>query len=272
MRPQIPGVPGELCVSGDGLARGYLGGPALTAARFMPHPLPQRPGERLYRTGDRARLLDSGDVEFLGRIDNQVKLRGMRIDLTEIEAVLSQHPGVRRAAALLRGTGPGARIVAWVEPLREPIAAEELRSFAALSLPAYMAPSLFVHCDRLPLTPSGKIDRRALPEAPSESASTQLVAPRNALEERLAAIWREVLRIPEVGVTENFFEIGGNSLLAAQIVSRAGKAGGVPLPLRSLFEQPSIAGQAQLIELLRLAQAARTGASTSETDREEGEL
>jgi amino acid adenylation domain-containing protein/non-ribosomal peptide synthase protein (TIGR01720 family) len=239
LRPVPDGVPGELYIGGEGVARGYHGKPALTAERFVPHP--EIPGARLYRTGDRARRLPSGDIDFLGRLDSQVKLRGYRVELPEIEAVLQSLPAVERAAVVV--SGGGTRLVAWVQT--DTFDAAALRTALASRLPEYMVPAAILHLPRLPLTPSGKVDRRALPDFPAEAAAAHhYTAPRNDHEARLAAIWAEVLRVPKVGIHDNFFEAGGHSLLATQIISRVNQAFAVSLPLRSLFEKPTIAEQA----------------------------
>ena len=237
---------GELYIGGAGLARGYLHRPDLTADRFVPHPFAASPGERLYRTGNRVRWRADGQLEFLGRLDHQLKLRGQRIEPGEIEAVLGQHPEVKAAVVVLDAGRPGeapppaARLVAYVVSAGEnrPGPAE-LRRFLAGRLPEYMVPSSFVALERLPLLPNGKLDRAALP-APVASASSAWTAPRTATEARLAEIWSEVLGRAGIGVHDNFFELGGDSILSIQIVSRARQAG-LQLAVRDLFEHQSIA-------------------------------
>ncbi|WP_164003052.1 non-ribosomal peptide synthetase, partial [Pyxidicoccus caerfyrddinensis] len=246
LRPVPVGVPGELFIGGAGLARGYLGRPELTAERFIPHPFSSTPGERLYRTGDKVRWLDNGQLDYLGRIDFQVKLRGFRIELGEIESVLSSHASVREAVVALREE----RLVAYVVTQEgQSLDALSLRSFLQQRLPEYMVPSAFVALDTLPLTSSGKVDRKALP-APdgAVAASAGYVAPRNETEQRLAALWSELLRVEQVGLHDNFFELGGHSLLVTQVVSRIRASFGVELPLHTLFEAPTLEALAQAVE------------------------
>ncbi|HEX8355027.1 MAG TPA: amino acid adenylation domain-containing protein, partial [Pyrinomonadaceae bacterium] len=219
LRPVPVGVPGEIYVGGAGLARGYLGRPGLTAERFIPHPFSATAGERLYKSGDLARFRPNGEMEYLGRNDQQVKVRGFRIEPGEIEAALAAHPGVREAAVVAHGEGPGdQRLVAYTSPAGGTAPeADALRRYLKGRLPDYMIPSAFVALDRLPLTPSGKVDRRRLPSP--GGARPQLeqtyVAPRTALERMLCEMWRDVLRVDEVGVHDNFFALGGDSIHAA---------------------------------------------------------
>nr|WP_279636949.1 non-ribosomal peptide synthetase [Corallococcus llansteffanensis] len=238
------GMPGELCFSGEGVTRGYLGRPDLTAERFVPDPFSPEPGARLYRTGDKARWRGDGTLEFMGRLDFQVKLRGYRIELGEVEAALRTHPGIRDAVALVREDVPGdARLVAYVvtdgdtAPLRE-----HLRRH----LPEYMVPAAFVALPVLPLTPNGKVDRKALPtpEA-SHRASHTYEAPATPSEVALASLWEELLNVPAVGRHDNFFELGGHSLLATQLVSRMRARFGVDVGVRALFESPTVMTLAQ---------------------------
>nr|WP_205522819.1 non-ribosomal peptide synthetase [Myxococcus eversor] len=257
-RPVPAGLPGELCIAGVGLARGYLGNPALTAEKFVPHPFASRQGERLYRSGDRARFLADGRIEFLGRIDNQVKLRGFRIELGEIEATLHGHPSLRDAALVLREDAPGeARLVAYVVPAgAAPPDSGALRDFLRRQLPEYMVPSAFVSLPALPLGSSGKVDRRALP-APggtSSGAGTPYVAPRDEVEQQIADIWAELLRVERVGIHDSFFDLGGHSLLATRLVARLWTVFDVELPLRQLFEKPTVADVALLILAARADQ------------------
>ncbi|HEV7672584.1 MAG TPA: non-ribosomal peptide synthase/polyketide synthase [Thermoanaerobaculia bacterium] len=255
-RPLPTGVPGQLMIGGVQLARGYLGGPDLTAAAFVPDPLGVEPGARLYRTGDLARYRPDGEIVFLGRIDHQVKLRGFRIELGEIESVLRSLPGVEDAVVLLRtGERGNARLVAYVvgtagEAGTEPVA-EELRRTAAERLPDYMVPSAFVLLDRLPLNPNGKVDRAALPEPESTTAGDTGDAegtPQTFNEELLAGIWSTLLGLPRVGVDDDFFGLGGHSLLATQVVSRIRDVLAVEIPLRTIFEAPTIARLARRID------------------------
>jgi amino acid adenylation domain-containing protein len=217
MEPVPVGVAGELWIGGDGLARGYRGQPELTAERFVPSPFVA--GERLYRTGDLARWRRDGQLEFLGRVDHQVKLRGYRVELGEIEHALASHPGVRSAVVELRGQGPDAELVAYLVPRHEPPAPAELRAHLARSLPGYMLPAAYVTTAALPRTPNGKLDRRALPEAGATSrVSYADASPRTELERALVALWRRLLGIPDVGVDDDFFDLGGHSLLAIRLV------------------------------------------------------
>ncbi|HYG62726.1 MAG TPA: amino acid adenylation domain-containing protein, partial [Thermoanaerobaculia bacterium] len=250
-----PGVAGEICIGGPGLARGYLGQPGLTAERFVPDPYAAEPGERLYRTGDLARHLTDGAIEFLGRIDFQVKIRGLRIELGEIEAALSAHPQVREAAVLVREDRPGEpSLVAYVAAHAE-VSPEALRSWLRGRLPEAMVPSAFVLLDSLPLTPNGKLDRKALekiaPVRPDHDRLDAYVAPRTPAEEVLAGIFAEVLRLERVSVEDGFFDLGGHSLLATQVISRVREAFGAELPVRELFEEPTAAGLAGRLALLR---------------------
>jgi amino acid adenylation domain-containing protein len=267
-QPAPVGVPGELYVGGDGLARGYLGRPGLTAERFVPDPFGAAPGGRLYRTGDLARWRADGALEFLGRLDHQVKLRGFRVELGEVEAALGQHPGVREAAVLAREAAPGdLRLVAYVVGAGEAAPApEELRAFLRARLPEYMVPAAFVALESLPLTPNGKVDRRALPapELGARAADRPYQAPATALERVLAELWGEVLGVPAsgVGVHDNFFELGGHSLLATQLVARVRDHLQAELPLRHVFEAPTVAGLAELIETLRWAAESRPATSS----------
>jgi len=253
-QPVPPGVPGELYVAGVGLARGYLGRPELTAEKFVPDSWGTEPGARMYRTADLVRRLPDGDLEFLGRIDHQVKLLGHRIELGEIEAALGRHPAVREAAVMVREDRPGARrLVAWVVPAAQPgPAPAELRGFLKRWLPDVMVPAAWVEIAALPLNANGKLDRAALP-APRESGSAEdgYVPPRGPLEEILAGIWEEVLARAPVGVTEDFFALGGHSLLATQVMTRVRRTLGVELPLRVLFESPTIAALAAAIDRSR---------------------
>ncbi|MDQ3803310.1 MAG: amino acid adenylation domain-containing protein [Acidobacteriota bacterium] len=251
LQPVPTGVPGELYIGGVCLARGYLGRPGLTAERFVPNPFGDA-GTRLYKTGDLARYLPDGSIEFLGRLDDQVKVRGFRVELGEIEAVLGRHPAVQDGVVTARDdVAGGKRLVAYVVPRPGAVvSAGDLRSFLQKELPEYMVPSAYVPLDRLPLTPSGKVARRSLPE-PQYSrldAEESYVAPRTSAEETLAGIWADVLKLDRVGRHDNFFSIGGHSLLATQVMARSNEAFRVEVPLRALFDKPSVAALAEVFE------------------------
>jgi amino acid adenylation domain-containing protein len=255
LEPVPIGVVGEICVGGEGLARGYLNQPDLTAEKFIYHSFDGGPGQRLYRTGDLGRYLPDGNIEYLGRTDNQVKVRGFRIELGEIEAVLAQHPAIQQAMVLAREDTPGdRRLVAYcVATDGSSPSAHDLRSFLQQKLPDYMMPSVFVFLDSLPLTPNGKLDRKALP-APDQSRpelDDAFAAPRTPIEEILANIWAGVLKLDKVGIHDNFFHLGGHSLLATQVVTRIRDAFKLDLPLRTLFEAPTIHGLVQKLQYLR---------------------
>ena len=250
------GVPGELLIGGAGVARGYRGRPDLSAERFLPDPFAGSSGARLYATGDLARFLPDGRLEALGRIDHQVKVRGHRIELQEIEAVLGGHPAVAAAAATVFGEGEDRRIAAYVverpgASLGEGAALREtLLSYLRGRLPEPMLPSSFSRLDRFPLTPSGKVDRKALPapDATGGAGETPLTPPRNPIEELLAGIWQQLLGLSAVGIESHFFDLGGHSLLAMRLVSRIREVLGVELPLRRVFEAPDLGRLAAAIE------------------------
>ncbi|HSK75928.1 MAG TPA: amino acid adenylation domain-containing protein, partial [Thermoanaerobaculia bacterium] len=249
--PVPVGVAGELRIGGEGLARGYLARPELTAERFVPHPWSARPGARLYRTGDLVRFREGGELEFLGRIDHQVKVRGFRIELGEIEAALARHPAVRQAVAAVHEEGGDKRLVAWLVPEGTAPTPGGLRDFLRRSLPEYMVPGAFVALPALPLPPSGKVDRKALPAPETGGPGEADAAPLTPVEEVVAAIWAEVLRRERVGARESFFDLGGHSLLATQVISRVRTALGVDLPLQRMFESPTVAGLARAVEEAR---------------------
>jgi len=242
-------VAGELYIGGVGVGRGYLNDPAKTAAAFVPDPFATEPGLRLYRSGDLVRFRSDGKLEFLGRRDHQVKIRGYRIELGEIEARMVQHPQVREAVVVVREGRPGnKRLIAYVvgeSPARD---AAAIRSFMAETLPDYMVPSVVMFLDALPLTPNGKIDRKALPTPEDDQLSPRDEAPGSATEEILAGIWAEILGLKHVGLHDNFFELGGHSLLATQVVSRIRTLFQIELPLRSLFEAPTVEALSAIIE------------------------
>lgn len=251
LQPVPVGVPGELHIGGVGLARCYLNRPELTAEKFIFHSFSNQPGVRLYKTGDLARYLADGNIEFLGRIDHQVKVRGFRIELGEIEALLVQHPAVRQATVIAREDIPGdRRLVAYVVPNQELVpTSSELRYSLIKQLPSYMVPSAIVMLDTLPLTPNGKIDRRALPTPDTSSIKEASFAPpRDSLEQQLAQIWEEVLDVRFVGIRDNFFDLGGYSLLAVRLMARIQQQFGENMPLATLFQSPTIE---QLADILR---------------------
>ncbi|WP_164021876.1 non-ribosomal peptide synthetase, partial [Pyxidicoccus trucidator] len=252
LQPVPVGVPGELFISGAGLARGYLARPALTAEKFLADPFSTTPGARMYRTGDKVRWLADGTLDYLGRTDFQVKLRGFRIELGEIESALAQQPAVRQALVLVREDSPGdQRLVAWFTSQAQSPDAATLRAFLKERLPEYMVPSAFVPLETFPLTPNGKVDRKALP-APDASllASASYVAPRTPTEEQLASVWAEVLRVERVGRGDDFFALGGHSLLATQVVARIRATFAIELPLRALFEAPTLEQLALKVDAL----------------------
>ncbi|RKH50658.1 amino acid adenylation domain-containing protein, partial [Corallococcus llansteffanensis] len=249
LRPVPVGVAGEVYVGGPGLAWGYLHRPDLTAERFVPHPFAMTPGERLYRTGDKARWLEDGTLDFLGRVDFQVKVRGFRIELGEIETSLRAAAGVNEAVVIAKGTDGDKRLIGYVTALEgHTLDIDALKRGLKQHLPEYMVPSALLVLEALPLNANGKVDRKALPEPGDAPRASALVAPRNATEEMLAAIFSEVLRVARVGIDDDFFALGGHSLLATQLVSRVRAAFGVELPLRALFEAPTVEALAKRLE------------------------
>ncbi|PYI83203.1 MAG: hypothetical protein DME26_15455, partial [Verrucomicrobia bacterium] len=244
LQPVPAGVPGELFIGGDGVARGYLNRPELTAEKFLHHPFRTDPKARLYRTGDLARYRGDGAIEFLGRTDNQVKIRGQRIELAEIESRLARHPGVRETVVVAREIAPGdQRLIAYVVGAKRPAATgTELRQFLKQELPDCMVPSAFVELEKLPLTPNGKVDRQALPglEGIRATLDTAYVAPRSEPEKGIAKIWRDLLQVEQVGLHDNFFDLGGHSLLVVQAQARLRDTLGIDLPVVKLFQYPTI--------------------------------
>ena len=259
MEPVPVGVPGELLLAGVGLARGYWGRGDLTAERFVPDGLSGRKGERVYRTGDLARWLKDGNVEYLGRLDDQVKIRGFRIELGEIETALQEYEGVRQAVVTARKDETGdRRLVAYVVAEKTGKERENgnndpvlqisgLREHLLRKLPEYMVPSAFVEMEKLPLNHNGKIDRKSLPEPEKANPEQEYVAPRNVTEETLCRLWQEILRRDRVGIHDNFFRIGGHSLLAAQLNTRMRESFKMDIPLRRMFEVPTIAQLSEAI-------------------------
>jgi amino acid adenylation domain-containing protein len=269
LQPVPVGVLGELYIGGIGLARGYLGWPDLTAERFIPNPFSVIPGERLYCTGDLARYTPDGNIEYLGRIDQQVKLRGFRIELGEIEVALKRHPQVHEAIVLADEVAPGdTRLVAYVVPtsatsadlfgIVQPLRPNDLRRTLKTHLPIYMIPAAFILLDTFPLTPSGKLDRRALPPQDWRALEqdTSFIPPRTSLEQTVASIWADLLDIDQVGLYDNFFELGGHSLLATQVIARVRDACHIDLTIQILFEAPTLVS---LAEEIRQMQNVRQG-------------
>jgi amino acid adenylation domain-containing protein len=249
LQPVPVGVAGELWIGGDGLARGYRGRPDLTEERFIPHPFDPSPGARIYRTGDLACYRADGAVDFLGRIDHQVKVRGFRIELGEIETVLTRHPGIKEAVVVARGEAGEAELAAYVIVKDGPVAAHELRQYLMQTLPAYMIPQTVTTLEAFPLTPNGKVDRKALPEPTRErSSERELVAPRTELERRLTAIWERELEIRPIGVTDNFFDLGVTSYAAAALFAAIEHELGNALPLGAIFSAPTIESLAAVLE------------------------
>jgi amino acid adenylation domain-containing protein len=257
LRPVPIGAAGELHIGGIGLARGYLNRAELTAEKFIPNPFSSEVGARLYKSGDLARFQADGNIEYLGRIDHQVKIRGFRIELEEIEAVLRGHPAVREAAVMAQEDPSGERrLVAYLVTDQErPATTNDLRIFLQEKLPEYMVPADFMTLDALPLMPNGKVDRRALPISDRRLAETDrpFVSSRSPTEELVVQIWSQILNLERIGIHDNFFHLGGHSLLATQVVSRLREAFQVDLPLRRIFELPTVAGLAESIELTRQA-------------------
>jgi amino acid adenylation domain-containing protein len=246
LNPAGIGMVGELYHGGDGLGRGYLNRPELTAERYIPHPFSHEPGARLYRTGDLVKYRPDGNLVFLGRCDHQVKLRGHRLELGEIQSVLLTHPAVRDAAVLLR-EGTEKLLVAYVVVEESSTDSKELRQYLRDRVPDYMVPSAIMELDQLPLTRNGKLDRSRLPAPAFDPQQATFVAPRTPTEESLARIWSEILNVERIGVNDNFFSLGGHSLLATQVFSRMQDVFGLELPLRALFEAPTVAELAERV-------------------------
>ncbi|MDJ0691329.1 MAG: amino acid adenylation domain-containing protein [Xenococcaceae cyanobacterium MO_188.B32] len=258
LQPVPIGVTGELYIGGDGLARGYFNRPELTSEKFIPNPFKNlefgiRHCEKLYKTGDLARYLPDGNIEFLGRIDNQIKIRGFRIELGEIEAVLNSHPQIQQAVVIATEEISGnKRLLAYLVTYAQAITINQLREFLKQKLPEYMVPSTFVTLDTLPLTPNGKVDRKALPAPDREiTREYKYVPPRTPIEKIIANIFASVLGIEAVGINDNFFELGGHSLLAIRVISRLRTSLSIELPLQSLFEFPTVADLAKHVETVR---------------------
>ena len=259
LNPLPVGVTGELYLSGEGVSRGYLNRPDVTATRYIPNPFSVVPGGRFYKTGDLARYLPDGNIDFLGRGDSQVKLRGFRIELGEIQSVLLTHPALQEAVVMVYGEDANQRLVAYLVGKQQQAipSTTELRSFLSEKLPAFMVPSVFVALDQMPLTPNGKINRQALPP-PDRAGITSIhefIAPRNKTEELVASIWSDLLDVEKIGVFHNFFDLGGHSLLATRFVSRLRESLQVELPLKAVFLFPTIADLAPRIDILHREQS-----------------
>ena len=254
-RQPVPiGVPGELYIGGNGVARGYLNRPELTAEKFVANPFSSRPQDRMYRTGDLARFLGDGRIEFIGRIDHQVKLRGFRIELGEIESVLAEHPAVRQPVVIAREDTPkDKRLVAYLTASGTAPTTSKLRAFLHEKLPDYMIPSTFVFMENFPLTPNGKVDRRALPapESGRPDLETNFISPRNEIERTVASIWEKVLKIEKVGVGDNFFDLGGHSLLIVQVHHQIQQKFQTDLNIAQMFQYPTIQSLAQYLSRSR---------------------
>jgi len=251
MRPVPVGVPGELCIGGDGLAWGYLDRPELTGACFVPDPWSGEPGARLYRTGDLGRYRPDGSIEFLGRRDHQIKLRGNRIELEEIESVLRSSHAIHDAAVVHRGDGGGGRLVAYVAAKnRDEMDASAVRTHLRTRLPEYMLPAEIVFVADLPLTVNGKVDRAALAAlgAPAAGRGPDPALPESELQRQLAAVWSNVLGAEHVGLHENFFDLGGHSLLVVRILNRLRLELGRSVTVAEFFKHPTVAGLADFLE------------------------
>jgi acyl carrier protein len=252
MQPVPIGVPGELCIGGVQVARGYLNRPELTAERFISDPFSKQRGRKLYRTGDLTRFRPDAGIEFLGRIDHQVKIRGYRIELGEIESALRQHSAISDVIVMAREDVPGdKRLIAYVvmKPDQK-MKTSELQKHLLATLPDYMVPSAFVLLDKMPLLSNGKVDREALPtpEYSRKQLEEEYVAPRNEVEQSLAKIFAEVLGIEKIGINDNFFLLGGHSLSATQVITRLRETLQADVPLRRLFEDPTVAGLSTAVE------------------------
>jgi aspartate racemase len=252
LRPVPIGAAGELCIGGESLARGYLNQPGLTAERFVPDPFGHLPGGRLYRTGDLARYMADGTLEFIERLDDQVKVRGFRIELGEIESALLLHPGVRGGIVASREDASGqSRLVGYVVAAgEEALTANDLRSFLREKLPDHMVPSVFVMIESIPLMPNGKVDRKSLPDPAGRFADlgSNYIAPRSEAEKKISAIWQDTLGVEKVGVHDNFFDLGGHSMLMAEIFSKLEGAFKKELSMAELFEYPTVSSLAAFLE------------------------
>lgn len=277
LQPVPIGVAGELYIAGIGLARGYHQRPGVTAEKFLPHPFSRQPGDRLYKTGDLVRYQSDGQIQFLGRVDHQMKIRGFRIEIREIEIVLEQHPQVQQAVVVGHEGKLGERKLTGYVTYTEahPISQLQLRSFLQQRLPAYMIPAHFVCLPALPLLPNGKVNRRALPppDRTNRQGSDTAAPPQTVIEQKLHNIWTELLEQKQIGIYDNFFELGGHSLLATQLASRICRTFQLELPLKAIFETPTIAGLAESIKLIQsLTYHFSASMQSANDDREEGEV
>jgi amino acid adenylation domain-containing protein len=274
LQPVPVGVHGEIHIGGTGVARGYRNRPELLAEKFVPDLFGGEQGGRLYKTGDRARYLSNGKIEFLGRMDYQTKLRGFRIELGEIEAVLARHHTVKQAIVAVKEISGDRRLISYLVARDDQVPnSTALRDFLRTELPEYMVPSSFVFLEKLPRTPNGKVDRMALPapEVSEPDLAGGFVKPRNPVEEAIAGIWAEVLKRDTIGVHDNFFDLGGHSLLAMQIISKVLKTFHEELTVRLFFEGPTVAGLAKLIETIRCTKQSQAPIESS-GECEHGEL
>jgi acyl carrier protein len=274
LEPVPPGVTGELYIGGAGVARGYLNRPELTRERFVPDPFSGIAGARIYKTGDLARVRSDAVIEYLGRDDDQLKVRGYRIEPGEIEAALAAQPNVQASAVVAREDEPGKKLLIAYVVLREGgmPATDILRAFLRERLPDHMIPSQFVYLDALPLTPNGKVDRKTLPAPSRDTLGVgKGGGARTATEKAVAAIWTELLKVDGIGVHDDFFDLGADSLTATGLASQIHATFGVDLSLASLFEQPTIAGVAAMIDLLAVT-SGRSDVQAGVSEREEFQL
>ena len=264
-----PGIAGELFIAGDGLARGYINQPDLTAEKFVPHPFSSEPGERLYRTGDLVRHGIDGAISFIGRVDNQIKIRGYRVEMGEIESVLRQHPQVNEVAVAVRGTAENKRLIAFVTSRQDrELRSAELKQFLQSRLPEFMVPSSILVLEKIPLKTSGKIDYVALAAIEERNDDRPYTPPQTPLESELAQLWQEVLVVPQVGREDSFFELGGHSLLAIQLVSRIREQYHISFPIRELMQTPTLIGLAEAVQTAIWASQAQQSAG-QDLDKEE---
>ena len=272
LKPVPVGVTGELYIGGDGLARGYHNLPVLTAEKFIPDPFRNEPGMRLFASGDLARFKENGEIDLLGRIDKQVKIRGYRIELGEIEAAIEQCPEVGQALIMVREDQPGdRRLVAYIVPtLNARLDTDNLRGFLRANLPSYMIPAAFVELEAIPLTANGKIDKKALP-APgmSKLVNNEYIAPRSQTEQILSKIWMDVLKTPRVSAQDGFFDAGGDSLLAIQVIGRIQDKFEMSMPIQRIFEFPRLSDLAAQIDFILFLQEQGSGLQKSGNDRKE---